>query len=128
MRRLVLVSILTAALAGAAPAAAKEKLRFFKSPSGNVNCMYDSQNGPGPYIRCDVASAGDVGFFLRRHGKARRHMITDSVVQEGAKKLRYGHRRSFGRYTCKSYRSGLKCVNRRNHHGFKLSKQKQKLF
>jgi hypothetical protein len=128
MRRLIPLVIVAVSLAFAAPAGARTKLRFFKSPSGNVNCMYSSADGPGPFIRCDVLSAGDVGFFLRRRGKGKRHMISDSVIDPRAKRLAYGKRRRFGRFTCRSYRSGLKCVNRRNHHGFKLSRQTQRLF
>jgi hypothetical protein len=118
--------IVTAMLVVAAPAVAKQ--RSFQSPSGNVGCLYSSSGGPGPFIRCDVLSLNDAGFFLYRHHKAKRHKITDTVAMPGAPKLAYGHKRSFGRYTCKSYRSGLKCVNRRNHHGFKLSRASQKLF
>lgn len=127
MRRLVVVTAIAAMLVVAAPAAAKQ--RFFRSPSGNVPCLYSSSGGPGPFIRCDVLSLNDVGFFLRTRHKARRSHITDTVNDpRRAKTLAYGKRRNFGRYTCKSYRSGMKCVNRRNHHGFKLSRARQKLF
>jgi hypothetical protein len=127
MRRTALALTVTAMLVCAAPAVAKDRL--FRSPSGNVPCAYFSSGGPGPFIRCDVLSLNDTGFVLSRHGRAKRRHVTDTVNDPSkAKTLRYGHSRRFGRYTCKSYRSGLKCVNRRNHHGFKLSRKKQKLF
>ena len=110
------------------PASTIAKTRQFQSPSGNIACLYSSTGGPGPFIRCDVLSLNDVGFFLKRHGKAKRLKVFDSVYSPHAKTLKYGHSRRFGRYTCKSRRSGLTCKNRRNGHGFKLSRERQKLF
>lgn len=126
MTRFAIAMALLVALA--VPASAGAKFRQFQSPSGNIACAYSSSGGPGPFIRCDVLSLNDVGYFLKRHGKARRHHVTDTVADPNAKVLRYGHSRRFGRYTCKSRRSGLTCKNRRNGHGFKLSRQKRKLF
>src|SRR3954452_11586652 len=126
MARLAAIAVL--ALALALPAGASAKFRQFQSPSGNIACAYSSSGGPGPFIRCDVLSLNDVGYFLKRHGKAKRHHVTDTVADPNARVLRYGHSRRFGRYTCKSRRSGLTCKNRRNGHGFKLSRQKRKLF
>ena len=126
MARLVAIAVL--ALALTLPAGASAKFRQFQTPSGNIGCAYSSSGGPGPFIRCDVLSLNDVGFFLRRHGKARRHHISDTVADPSAPVLRYGHKRRFGRYTCKSRKSGLTCKNRRNGHGFKLSREHQKLF
>jgi hypothetical protein len=72
--------IAAALLALALPAAATAKTREFRTPSGNIGCLYSSSGGPGPFIRCDVLSEGDNGgFFLKRHGKAKRHHITDTV-------------------------------------------------
>ena len=115
-------------LALALPAGATARFTRFQSPSGNIACAYFKHGGPGPFIRCDVLSLNDAGFFLRRHGKAKRHHVTDTVADPNARVLRYGHKRRFGRYTCKSRRSGLTCKNRRNGHGFKLSREKQKVF
>ena len=97
-------------------------------PSNNIGCLWSSSGGPGPFIRCDVLSESDNGgFYLKRRGKARRHHITDTVFDNNAPVLRYGRSRRFGRYTCKSRRSGLTCKNRRNGHGFKLPRA-QRLF
>jgi hypothetical protein len=123
---LVAIAVLIAALALAAPASAT--FRQFRSPSGNIACAYSSSGGPGPFIRCDVLSLNDVGFFLRTHGKAKRRHVTDTVADPHARVLRYGRSRRFGRYTCRSRRSGLTCKNRRNGHGFTLSRARQKVF
>ena len=66
------------------PASTIAKTRQFQSPSGNIACLYSSTGGPGPFIRCDVLSLNDVGFFLKRHGKAKRHHITDTVANPAA--------------------------------------------
>jgi hypothetical protein len=124
--RVALAAVLVIALA--LPASADATFRQFRSPSGNIACAYSSSGGPGPFIRCDVLSLNDVGFFLKRRGKARRHHVTDTVANPNARVLRYGHTRRFGRYTCKSRRSGLTCKNRRNGHGFKLSRERQRVF
>src|SRR3954469_5705986 len=126
MARLAAIAVL--ALALALPAGASAKFRQFQTPSGNIGCAYSSSGGPGPFIRCDVLSLNDVGYFLKRRGKAKRHHVTDTVADPNAKVLRSGHSRRFGRYACRSRRSGLTCKNRRNGHGFKLSRQKRKLF
>jgi hypothetical protein len=125
--RLAIVVALLVALA--VPATADARTRQFRSPSSNIGCLWSSSGGPGPFIRCDVRSEGDNGgFFLKRRGKAYRRHITDTVFSSDARVLRYGRSRRFGRYTCKSRRSGLTCRNRRNGHGFKLSRQRQRLF
>jgi hypothetical protein len=127
--RLLLGMLAALILLGAASTAASAKQRLFRSPSHNVACLYSSSGGPGPFIRCDVLSLNDVGYFLRTKHRAKRSHVTDTVNNpDKAKTLRYGRKRRFGRYTCKSARSGLKCVNRRNHHGFKLSRAHQKVF
>lgn len=124
--RLAVVAVLVATLA--LPAGASATFRQFRSPSGNIACAYSSTGGPGPFIRCDVLSLNDVGFFLRKHGRAKRHHVTDTVAGPQARVLKYGHSRRFGRYTCKSRRSGLTCKNRLNGHGFTLSRARQKVF
>ena len=128
MSRRLAVLVAAVAVALALPASASARFVPFKSPSGNIVCAYSSSGGPGPFIRCDVLSLNDTGFFLKRHGKAKRGHVTDTVSSPDSKVLRYGHSRRFGRYTCKSRTSGLTCKNRRNGHGFKLSRERQRLF
>ena len=59
-----------------------------------------------------------------------RHRVffTRCVFDPGNPVLRYGDRINRGRFRCKSKQSGVECVNRRNGHGFKISKQRAQLF
>jgi hypothetical protein len=123
--RIAAALVVIAALAVPASASAD---KHFQSPSHNIICAYFSKGGPGPFVRCDLLSANDVGYAVYRHGKGKKLKVFDSVFSPHAKTLKYGHSRRFGRFTCKSRRSGLTCKNRRNGHGFKVSRQKSKVF
>ena len=46
----------------------------------------------------------------------------DSVLGLGPK-LPYGESIRRGRFKCTSYRNGIRCVNTRNHHGFRLARR-----
>ncbi len=124
MKRFVLIVALAALALPASAGAAKH----FQTPSHNIICAYFKSGGPGPFARCDILSLNDVGYVVYRHGKGKRLKIFDSVFSPHAKVLKYGHSRRFGRFTCKSRKSGLTCKNRRNGHGFKVSREKQKAF
>jgi hypothetical protein len=126
-RRTLLLGL--AALALALPASAEARYRQFQTPSHNIVCSYSSSGGPGPFVRCDVLSLGDEGFFLKKRGKARRHRVTDVAGDvTRARVLRYGRSRRFGPFRCRSRRSGLTCKSRVSGHGFKLSRRRQILF
>ena len=112
-------------LMAAAPAMGKSKR--FRTPSHKVVCLYSTTGGPGPYIRCDALFLNDVGFFLRKTGKAKRRHVTDAVGGH-PRTLRYGRSLQLGRYTCASRRSGLKCKHRKTGHGFKISRKSQRVF
>ena len=117
---------LVAVLAGAASAEAK--IRFFRTPSHNIVCVYSSKGGPGPFLRCDVLSLNDVGFTLRRRFRAKRRHVTDSANDPRSKTLPYGTSRRFGPFTCTSRTTGLTCRARRSGHGFFLSRASQRVF
>ena len=111
------------------PVPAIGKTRLFQSPSKNVACLYSSSGGPGSYIRCDVLSLNDVGFTLDRRHKGKRIKVTDTVANPNrARVLRYGTSRRFGPFRCRSRRSGLTCRSLRSGHGFKLSRERQRVF
>jgi hypothetical protein len=111
---------------GATPALARSK--SFQTPSHNIYCLYVSSGGPGAFLRCDVLSLNDVGFTLNRRGRGKRIRITDSVVNRKARVLRYGRLIRVGPFGCRSRRSGLTCKSRVSGHGFKLSRQRQRVF
>ena len=102
--------------------------KHFRTPSHKIVCLYQSKGGPGPYIRCDALFLNDVAFFLKKTGKGKRRHVTDTVNDPHANTLRYGRSLELGPFTCASRRSGLKCKSRKTGHGFKISRQKQRLF
>jgi hypothetical protein len=122
---LLLVTVL--ALLGSVPALGRT--RSFRTPSRNIVCLYSSTGESGPYIRCDVLSLNDVGFFLDRRHRGKRIRVTDTVADPTrAPALRYGTSRRFGPFRCASRPSGLACRSHRSGHGFKLSRQRQRVF
>ena len=126
-RRSVLVlAVVALALVAAAPATGKTK--SFRTPSHKIACLYSSSGGPGPYIRCDALFLNDVGFFLKKTGKGRRHHVTDTVNDPHAKTLAYGKSLRLGPFSCASRQTGLKCKSRKTGHGFKISRQRQRVF
>jgi hypothetical protein len=129
-------------LAGAvlATVAASASLVGFQMPSHKIACMYATGGGEKPSLRCDVADVAsapkrpkscrlDYGhaFGLGPTGKARRLCAGDTVLNPKAKVLPYGRSRTLGPFTCVSRASGLKCTNKA-HHGFTLSRARQRLF
>jgi hypothetical protein len=134
VKALLVVAIAAGALALAAPAGATV---FFKSPSGNIGCGLSAQWGARCDIRvhawkapkkpkwCDVDWGS--GLEVGRRGTGRVVCAGDTVF--GGKRV-LGYRRSVrrGRFKCTSYRNGVRCVNGRTSHGFKISRRKAAWF
>src|SRR5512133_3945303 len=132
MRKLVLLAaMLTTAVAPAGAAA----LVGFHSPSGNIRCdiikigvrcdiQQKSWKSPPKPSSCEFDWGGSI--FLSRHGKPQFLCVSDATVQGPA--LAYGDSISRHRFRCKSLTSGIRCVNKRNGHGFKLSRERYRLF
>ncbi len=109
---------------------------FFKTPSGNTGCAIT-----GTSVRCDLLRNDAAkpprpascdfewgnSFGLDRTGRARRLCNSDTVFDPGARVLAYGSSIKRRGIKCTSRESGLRCKNRSGH-GFKLSRQSQKLF
>jgi hypothetical protein len=123
------------ALAFAAPAHAL--LVQFRTPSGNIGCVFSLEpSRVGPFLRCDILSGlkpapakprgctldWKYGYQMRPTGKARTVCAGDTTVDRRAKALRYGHRWRAGGFNCLSRKIGLRC-NNRSGHGFFLSKK-----
>lgn len=140
MKRLVSVRLLIAAAVVAAfvavaasPAAA---YKGFVSPTGNIGCIMEDravrcdirehswQSPPKPKS-CDVDYGGGVAVGLS--GQADFVCAGDTVLDAGPV-LPYGESASKGRFRCTSMESGMRCVNKRNGHGFLLAKQTVRLF
>lgn len=128
------------ALAAMAPTAlAAKNVRFFQSPSKNIGCVM--ARGQFSQARCDIRHRDwkpprkphschldwGNGVQVGAQGKGRYTCAGDTVLGQGHV-LAYGKSIRYGRFTCKSKTTGVKCHNRRTSHGFKLSRQRVRLF
>jgi hypothetical protein len=109
---------------------------WFSSPSKNIGCWMDASGArcdvlvhtykptkKPAYCHADWGTALEVG----RTGKGHFGCVSDTVAMSPTI-LRYGHSKSFGRFTCTSRLTGMTCVNRYNGHGFKASKASYRFF
>jgi hypothetical protein len=127
MRFLPLACVALLAAMGADEASAA---KFFHSPSGNIACGV-SRDG----ARCDIRERNwrpppkprackqdwGYGLTLGKTGPGRFFCAGDSLFGYG-RKLPYGASVRRGRFKCVSRTDGMRCVNVRNKHGFKLSR------
>lgn len=113
----------------------------FKSPSGNIACMYSADEGvvalrcdigetsnaqPKPPADCDLDWGNAFEMLAKsRHGQRICH--GDTVLDPGLPVLDYGRTFTRGPFACKSDRSGVTCSNAHGA-GFSLSRAKQSLF
>jgi hypothetical protein len=124
------------ALPAVAPAAT---LRFFHSPSGNIDCLVSSYQArcdirshtftsPPKPARCDLdwGQSIAVGKASRRGGFA---CIGDTVRDPTgkAKALAYGRTLHAGTLHCTSQTAGMRCANARGH-GFLVGRASYRLF
>ena len=131
--RPVLVLALLVALA--TPSAANAAFRQFAMPSGNIVCGGDTR-----FLRCDILHHSwhapkkprscefDWGNTLEvgLRGKGRFGCVSDAI--DPGRELSYGESIARGRFRCRSRRSGMRCVNSRNGHGFALSRERVRRF
>jgi hypothetical protein len=119
--------------AGASPAAA---FKGFESPSHNIGCIMDEQGArcdirdhswplPKPPQSCEFDYGGSL--FIGNKGRGEYGCVSDSAFGIGGV-LPYGESMRKGRFVCTSEEIGVRCVNRRNGHGFLLSRQRVRLF
>jgi hypothetical protein len=133
MRKAVALVVVTGALSAASPASAAV---FFHSPSNNIRCVIQATE----LARCDITERdwtpppkpqscpGDWanGLQIGRRGRGRFTCANDAV--SGGKALAYGQSIQRGRFRCRSRRTGMRCVNTRTHHGFRLSRERARRF
>ena len=120
-----------AVLATAIVVSSAQALTFFHSPSGNIRCSIlsggvrcdtqqkDWQPPPKP-SSCHFDWGGSIG--LSKHGKPHFLCVSDAV--DPGRRLGYGDSLTRHRFRCTSLTSGVRCVNKRNGHGFKVSRQR----
>jgi hypothetical protein len=123
-----------AALVVAAPAPAA--VVMFETPSRNIGCAVAKFGA-----RCDIREHAwkpppkpdschlDWGFGLAVDRTGFGHWVCAGDTVLGAKRvLGYGKSIRRGRFECTSRRNGVRCVNQRNSHGFKLSRRVARWF
>jgi hypothetical protein len=125
--------VLAASALGAGNAAAFKGL---ESPSHNIGCILYAQGA-----RCDISQHSwplpkkpkscefDYGgsVFVGDTGRGEYGCVSDSAFGAGPV-LPYGESLRKGRFVCHSEEIGMRCVNRRDGHGFLLSRQRVRLF
>ncbi len=129
-RVILLASLLVVALTPTSAGA----VTSFHSPSGNIRCQI-----PNVEVRCDITKRswrptpkpnscefdwGSVG--VSRKGKG--HFLCVSDATEPGGELAYGDSITRFRFRCESLSSGMRCVNTRNGHGFKVSRERYRFF
>ena len=137
--RLPLLSLMLALMAGSSAASAEAF--YFKTPSGNIYCSYDDNDGQA-YVRCDIKSYTpttrkrpadcdlDWGFAFAIGAKDKRGSILcagDTVINPQAEALPYGTSWKRKGITCSIEETGVTCTNRSGH-GFFISRAEQRVF
>lgn len=134
-RHLVLLAGLALVFGGAAVAPALA-FKGFESPSHNIGCIMSEQGArcdirhhswplPKKPKSCEFDYGGSVEVGDR--GRGSYGCVSDSTFGAGPV-LPYGETLRKGRFLCKSEEIGVRCHDRRNGHGFLLSRQRVRLF
>lgn len=137
MKTAVLIPFLAAALVAAVSASAsKSALVSFRTPSGNIGCIYASEEpGLPANLRCDIRSGlrpkpgrpkgcdldyGD-SYALLKFGRTLVTCHGDTTLDPRAPVLAYGRTWRRNGFTCTSKSTGLRCTNTAGH-GFFMSR------
>jgi len=117
-RRTTVVTLAVVAALLVAAGTASATLSTFRTPTGNIGCLYDSSDR---YLRCDIRSGlepmpprpkgcgVDWGFSLNmnRTGRARITCAGDTALDPRARPLAYGSTWRRGGLACTSRTAGL---------------------
>ena len=133
--RLFLLTLFGFGALAMAPAAHAAPV-LFQSPSHNIGC-YIAKSG----VRCDIREHAwkppakpescdlDWGNGLEVGRRGFGHWVcAGDTVLGGEQVLAYRRSIHRGRFQCTSRRNGMRCVNLRNDHGFKLARRKASWF
>lgn len=108
---------------------------FFQAPSKNIGCILSKKGARCDIIRkswrpppkpADCITDWGYGLAVARRGKGHFFCAGNSAI--AGKTLGYKKTIRRGRFRCKSMWSGMRCVNVRNGHGFKLSREVARRF
>lgn len=133
----VLAGVIVCAQAVGAARADVYSSASFRTPSGNIGCVYARGGGSPANLRCDIRSGllprpsrppgcrhldwGD-SYSMNATGRVSLTCHGDTAVLPRARVLRYGTRWRRAGFRCRSRAAGLRCENRSGH-GFFLSRQ-----
>jgi hypothetical protein len=119
---------------------AVDTLHFFRSPTGNVSCLFAL--GDSAEVRCDLAQLNrsfttppqdcdlEWGDSFAIGAKDRRGSVVchgDTVADPAAEVLDYGSTLGYSGITCLSETSGMTCQNTAGH-GFSVARKRQTVF
>jgi hypothetical protein len=136
----VLVMVVCVVVIESSQAAASTVISF-RTPSGNIGCVYASGLGSPTSLRCDIRSGlrqrphkppgckldwGD-SYSLNVTGRAILTCHGDTAILPNSRILRYGTSWRKAGFVCRSRAVGLRCKNRSGH-GFFLSRQRSYRF
>ena len=119
------VALTTAAAANAQSTA----VRWFHSPSGNIQCEVASGDSRGTYAYCQTTTPTRTARLTANgHTKvcSRRCSIGDGP--ENATTLGYGKSLNVGKFRCTSQSAGMRCVVAATGRGFRISRDGVKTF
>lgn len=142
-RRSSAAAIAMLAASGALSQSISAEMAGFRTPSGNIHCMYVGADSEFPAnLRCDIMQVdtplpkpprdceGEWGrSFSISAGDAIGQMICvgDAVFNESNPVLDYGQVWQQGGFTCTSDQNGISCFNAKRH-GFSLSRGSRKVY
>jgi hypothetical protein len=146
--RVLFASLIAASLLTAAPAPARKvTIKYFKTPSENIVCMFaggladtppfiscaikSGLNPPPPKVKCQEGDPTDEFIVLERTGRAHEPSCAGDpgplVGEKQARVLQYGHTFRRSGLRCASAVKGLTCRNKSGH-GFFLSRAHSRRF
>jgi hypothetical protein len=121
--RLAAALLFLLAASGSA-AAEPQTVRWFHSPSGNIQCEVASGDPRGTYAYCQTFTPLQTA-KLRRNGHTAvcsRRSCPVGNGPEGAPALGYGRSLRVGVFRCSSARSGVRCVVVASGRGFAIAR------
>jgi hypothetical protein len=117
------LTITAALLALAIPATASAKVRWFHSPTGNIECEVAANDTRGTYAYCQTFQPVEsVKLNAAGHSKACTGGSCVGDGPENAFTLHYGDAVRVGPFRCTSRTSGMTCRVVGKGHGFVISR------
>src|SRR5215213_9501208 len=122
MRHVVLLALFVMT-AGMSASPAEAAVRWFHSPTRNIECEVAAADRLGTYALCQTVRKPK-SVTLRESGRMR--VCTGNAClgngPENAFTLRYGRSVSVGPFRCTSLVNGMRCVVAGSGHGFRISR------